>query len=467
MADERVRMELGQPNPRQREALLEKHKYIAFGGARGGGKSWFVDFKAVVMCMRYPGIKIMIVRKTYEELRRNHIDKLRQQVPQAAASYHDGKKEMRFCNGSTISFGYCACTRDLDRYQGLEVDVLFVDEATQFDFEVYTRLKACVRGVNDYPKRIYLTCNPGGVGHGWVKRLFVDRAFEAGEDAEEYAPMIQSLVTDNEALMKANPDYLKQLDSLPPKLKAAWRYGDWNVFEGQFFEEFVNNPEAEGNRWTHVIHPFPIPKGWRIYRSYDYGYAQPFSCGWWAVDHDGCYYRILEYYGWNGEPNVGAKIPANRQFAEIARIEREHPLLAGREITGVADPAIWGDGDGAPSTADIAAKYGIYFEKGRHNRINGWMQVHYRLAFNGDGYPMMYVFDTCEAFIRTIPLLVYDEHVPEDLDTHQEDHVADEVRYFCMLNPMAPPVYVKTKERVYSPLDVYDTDHINQGESLY
>lgn len=95
------------------------------------------------------------------------------------------------------------------------------------------------------------------------------------------------------------------------------------------------------------------------------------------------------------------------------------------------------------------------------------MQVHYRLAFNGDGYPMMYVFDTCEAFIRTIPLLVYDEHVPEDLDTHQEDHVADEVRYFCMLNPMAPPVYVKPKERVYSPLDVYDTDHINQGASMY
>ena len=100
--------------------------------------------------------------------------------------------------------------------------------------------------------------------------------FEEGEDAEEYAPMIQSLVTDNVALMRANPDYLKQLDSLPPKLKAAWRYGDWNVFEGQFFEEFVNNPEAEGNRWTHVIHPFAIPKGWRIYRSYDYGYQALF-----------------------------------------------------------------------------------------------------------------------------------------------------------------------------------------------
>ena len=133
----------------------------------------------------------------------------------------------------------------------------------------------------------------------------------------------------------------------------------------------------------------------------------------------------------------------------------------------MADPAIWGDGDGAPSTADIAAKYHVYFEKGRHDRINGWMQVHYRLAFNEDGYPMMYVFDNCAAFIRTIPLMVYDEHVPEDLDSSLEDHVADEVRYFCMLNPMAPPKYAKPKQRVYSPLDVYDTDHLNEGASLY
>lgn len=452
-----IELKMQRPNAKQMLFFKAVAKYIAFGGARGGGKSWAVRWKAILLALKYAGIKIMIVRRSYPELRTNHIDEMRKMLPREVARYNDSKKEMWFANGSVILFRYCEGEKDMERYQGTEVDVLFVDEATQLEEKVFQMLRACVRGVNNFPKRIYLTCNPGGRGHGWVKRLFVDRAFKEGEDPSEYAPLIQALVTDNKALMDMQPDYLKQLDALPGKLKAAWRYGDWNIFEGQFFEDFVDKPEHYLDRqWTHVIEPFTPPKSWKLYRSYDWGYAKPFSCGWWAVDHDGRLYRILEYYGCvKDSPNEGLKLTTAEQFDEIARIEREHPWLAGRTIEGVADPSIWSE-DGGVSTAEVAARKGVYFQPGDNKRIPGWMQVHYRLSFDGNGIPMMYVFKNCEAFIRTIPLLVYDEHKPEDLDTDGEDHCADEVRYMCMLNPINPPKAPAKPPKPYDPLDLED-----------
>ncbi len=444
------------PSATQWRFLQSEEKYLAFGGARGGGKSWCVRVKALTLALKYPGIKIMIVRRTYPELRANHILPMMQMVPPAVAKFNESKKELTFSGGSMILYRYCESDKDMVRYQGTEVDVLFIDEATQLTEEVFQMFKACVRGVNAFPKRIYLTCNPGGVGHGWVKRLFVDRVYKTGERAEDYE-FIQSKVTDNKALLKAQPEYIEQLMALPPKLRDAWLYGDWDIFEGQYFEEFRNAPNPE-RRMTHVIAPFDPPRSWPRYRSYDWGYSKPFSCGWWTVDPDGRYYRILELYGCTETANEGVKWTQERQFAEIARTEREHPWLKGLNVNGVADPAIWGDGKGTLSTADIAAKQGVYFEKGQNDRISGWMQMHYRLSFDSEGYPMLYVFEGCKAFIRTIPLLCYDDHIPEDLDTDGEDHVADECRYFCMTHPLAAPRAVLKKQKPYDPLDLERMD---------
>ena len=162
------------PNDRQKLFLLDTHKYIAFGGARGGGKSWAVRVKAVSLADNYPGIKIMIMRRTYPELLSNHIRPLRELLG-TRVPYNEQKKDFSFCNGSLIMLRSAANEGDMDKYQGTECDVLFIDEATQFTEEQYDRIKACVRGVNAFPKRVYLTCNPGGVGHTWVKRLFIDR----------------------------------------------------------------------------------------------------------------------------------------------------------------------------------------------------------------------------------------------------------------------------------------------------
>ncbi len=445
-----------QPNEKQRLFLLDRHKHIAFGGARGGGKSWAVRTKAKLLAFRYAGIRLLIVRRSYPELMNNHINILRNELA-GAAVYNDRDKILRFMNGSTVNFMYCDRDGDLDRIQGVEYDVIFIDEATQLSEYQMKSIAACVRGVNPFPKRVYYTCNPGGRGHGYIKRLFVDRRFKDGENPEDYS-FIQSLVSDNTALMKAQPDYVKQLEALPPKLREAWLYGKWDIFDGQFFEDFVIGNEMEKSelRFTHVIKPFDISRGeargWKLYRSYDFGYNRPFSCAWWAVDYDGVIYRILELYGCTSTPNEGVRWTPEKQFEEISRMEREHPWLKGRDIQGVADPSIW-DASRGESVADTAARYGVYFTPGDNKRIAGWMQCHYRLQFDSEGYPRMYVFENCRAFIRTVPLLTFSASNPEDLDTSGEDHAANEWRYFCMDRPIRP--IVREEKRIISdPLNM-------------
>ena len=410
------------------------------------------------MALRYPGIKILIVRRTYPELKRNHIRTLRQEL-KGIAKYNETDKTLTFPNGSIISFMYCKNDADCENLQGAEFEIIFFDEATQLsEYQMTTIGKACNRAPNTYPKRIYYTCNPGGQGHSYIKRLFIDKQYDQSkkEKPENYQ-FIQSLVTDNYILMQTQPEYVEQLESLPEHQRKAWLYGDWNIFEGQYFEEFRVTPDiakcTESNidpdtalkqrRWTHVIKPFNIPDDWTIYRSFDWGYSKPFSCGWWAVDHDGTLYRILEFYGCKkNEPNTGLKMPPDKVFAEIHKIETEHQWLRGKRIIGIADPAIWSKERGV-SIYEMAVAQGVYFTKGDNKRVPGWTQVHYRLSFNDSGFPRLYVFENCRDFTRTIPLLMYDEHKVEDLDTEGEDHIADETRYMCQSKPIKP---VKPKE---------------------
>lgn len=445
-------LDLGRAQPKQTLFLKDKHRHIAYGGARGGGKSWAVRTKSKLLAFRYPGIKILIVRKTYKELQNNHIEQLTAELA-GFAKYNRSDKMFRFPNGSTISFGYCANEGDLGQYQGAEYDVVFIDEAGQLQESWIRKINLCVRGTNGFPKRTYYTLNPGGPGHAYFKRVFVDRNFNPDEDPNDYF-FIQAKVEDNKALMDTQPDYLRELENLPPTLRAAWKDGRWDVYEGQFFEEFRDDPEHyQDRRWTHVIEPFEIPDGWTICRSYDFGYGKPFSCAWWAVDYDGTIYRIMELYGCTRTPNEGVKWTPDKQFEEIHKTEMQHPWLKGKTIIGVADPAIW-DASRGESVADTAARYGVFFTPGDNERIAGWMQCHYRLQFDEDGYPRMYVFNTCRAFIRTIPLLIYDEHRAEDLDTTMEDHVADEWRYFCMSRPIKPIRAVKEQRILFDPLDM-------------
>ena len=278
-----INVNLPVPSEKQRLFLLDKHKNVGFGGSRGGGKSFAVRIKAISACLAYNGLTCTIVRKTYPELTANHIEPICNMLKvgssDAVATYNKSEKELRFVNGSKILFRYCNNEQDAARFQGTETDLMFLDEATQLTEMQMRKLTACVRGTNGFPKRIYYTCNPGGVSHGYIKRIFIDKKYEEGEDADSYS-FIQSSVFDNKALLNANPDYLKQLEALPPKLRDAWLYGRWDVFQGAYFEEFRDSPDVDlchtagietdqaliERRYTHVIEPFDIPKDWKIRR---------------------------------------------------------------------------------------------------------------------------------------------------------------------------------------------------------
>ena len=403
--------------------------------------------------MKYAGIRILIVRRTYPELINNHINILRKELL-GIAKYNDKDKVLKFFNGSTINFTYCDNDKDLDRLQGVEYDVIFLDEATQLSEYQMKTITACLRGVNVFPKRVYYTCNPGGQGHGYIKRIFIDKRYEEGENPEDYY-FIQSLVTDNKVLMESQPDYIKQLEALPSKLRKAWLDGDWNVYEGQVFEDFYDRPEHyEDRQWTHVIKPFDIPDHWTIYRGFDWGYNKPSSVGWFAVSPEDVIYHILELYTCSKTPNEGLKWTPPQLFAEVHRIETEHPWLRGKKIIGIADPAIW-DAETGESIAETAAKHQVFFSKGDHKRIAGLMQCHYRLTFDENGYPLFYVFNNCKNFIRTIPLLQYDEHKVEDIDTSQEDHIYDMWRYVLMSRVIKPRIAPKPDKFNESTLHLF------------
>lgn len=441
-----MQIDLGHPNAKQDAFLRDGHKHVGFGGARGGGKSWAIRAKATILATSHAGISILIIRKTYPELFANHIKPFKQLLHIGVSGnpikYNESNKIIRFPSGSEIRFGYCNHESDVDRYQGTECDILFLDEATQLSEDQIKALVACVRGANAFPKRIYYTCNPGGKGHGYIKRLFIDKEYLDGEYPEEYS-FIQSRVYDNAALMESNPDYVRQLEALPEAKRKAWLDGDWDSFIGQVFTEWRNDTSHYEDRlWTHVIEDFEIPPDWRIYRGFDWGYSKPFSVGWFAIDHSGRIYRFKEWYGCTRQPNTGIELTVTEVAAKIAEIERTDPQLKGRRIAGIADPAIWGSTTGE-SIAGMMERCGVFFNKGDHTRLAGLMQFHYRLAFDAYGMPMFYCFRSCKQFIRTIPLLLYDDKHVEDIDTSLEDHIYDETRYVFMDHPLNPRKNIK------------------------
>lgn len=427
----------------------ETTRNLCYGGARGGGKSFVVRVKAIVLAYKYPGITQLIVRRTLDELRNNHIIPLMAMLG-TSVRYVKSEKTIYFPNGSKILLGYFDSDADEGRYRGLENDVIYIEEATLLKQEWIQVLTATVRGTNAFPKQVCWTTNPGGPSHQYIKRLFVDKVYEPTEDPEDYA-FIQALVTDNRALLKADPNYYKTLLALPYKLRRAWLYGDWSVMEGMYFEDFVDRPEFyREQRWTHVIpaEGFRVPPHWKIYGAFDWGYNKPFAALYFAVSQDDVVYLIAEYYGVKRvqgmvQPDEGVRWTREKVFSELQRFEREHPLLRGRQITyRVADPAIW-DAQYGESTAEVAAKYGLPYIKGDHSRVPGWLQCHYRLQFDEEGYPRFYALDSNRDFIRTIQTLVYDEHDPEDLDSKGEDHAADAWRYFLMSRPCKPIIVEK------------------------
>ncbi len=408
-----VSIALGKPQPKQKEFMLATAKYVAFGGARGGGKSWSVREKAKRLALKWAGIKILIIRKTYTDLRDNHILPLRADLPSALATFKEVDKAFCFKNGSRIKCSYFATDADALQYQGQEYDVIFLEEATQFTELVFNVLKACLRGANDFPKRMYLTCNPDGVGFLWVKRLFVSREYLEGENPDDFL-FIQSLVDDNKILMEKDPDYVKQLDSLPEEMRKRWRYGSWDVAEGQYFGEF--------RRDMHTVEPFVIPREWRRYIAIDYG-LDMLAAYWVAVDSvRNCYvYKEL------CESNLPISTAAERIRSYTGEDEEIYATLA--------PPDLWNRSqETGKSKALLFYEAGLSLTKSNNDREAGWLAIKELLKTDENGECRLRIFRNCTKLIRHLPELQRDPRKPTDTlnEPHEITHSPDALRYFAI-----------------------------------
>ncbi len=402
----------GVPNEKQKAFFASRARFTAYGGARGGGKSWALRRKLVAMCLRYEGIRCLIIRRTYEELKANHIMPFLKEYG-ALISYSDSDKSLSFSNGSRIFFGYCSCDRDVLRYQGQEYDVIGIDEATQLSEYQFSIFKACLRGVGEYPRRMYLTCNPGGIGHAWVKRLFVDRRFRAGEDPDDYL-FIPAQVFDNQILCKADPDYVRSLESLPAKLRDAWLYGRWDVFEGQFFPEFDPN--------VHVCKPADIPSEVKYFMAFDYGFDM-LAAYLLGVDAQGVIYCIGESCESGLILSEAAERIARLAFGVRVEYAAASPdLWNRRQDSGRSGFEIMQNVSGVPPMIPADDR-----------RIAGWRVLREYLG-GREGKPKLYIASCCTELIRCLPALLCDTARAEDASSepHSVTHAPEALRYAVM-----------------------------------
>lgn len=422
-----------QPNPKQYQFLTAENRYVCYGGARGGGKTWSTIAKSIMLSLKNPGIRILVMRRKFTQLEDMIIGPTCRLIPPELGDYTAQTYTLFFYNGSTIKYGHLNDKRALDDYQGKEYDIVFIDEATQFTEEEFRTLGACLRGTNDFPKRFYLTCNPGGIGHQWVKRLFIDRNFkrdfehpENDENPDDYL-FIPATVYDNKIMLEKSPDYVKQLNMLPERIRKAHRDGDWNALGGQFFEEFRHE--------LHTIDAFRIPDEWARYRAIDYG-LDMFACLWIAVDFDGRASVYREY-------QMGKDLDGGRGLlvSEAAEKMKELTLPGERIAFTIAPPDLWStQKDTGRTMAEVFFANDISLVKANNKRDQGWLMLKEYLKPDIHGRPMLRIIRDCKQLIENLPMLQASEDKPNDCETepHNITHICDALRYFVQFRTLSP-----------------------------
>ena len=402
----------GIPNERQKEFFASRARFTAYGGARGGGKSWALRRKLIAMCLRYNGLSCLLIRRTLPELKSNHVIPFLREYD-GMITYNESERAIILPNESRIYLGYCATDKDVLRYQGQEYDVIAIDEATQLSEFRFSVLKACLRGSNDFPRRMYLTCNPGGIGHSWVKRLFVDRDFRSGEDPSEYE-FIPAMVYDNPILLDADPQYLSSLKSLPPRLRDAWLYGRWDVFDGQFFPEFDAS--------IHVCETKDIPERLTKFVALDYG-LDMLAALLVGIDTSGNIWILREI------------CESGLTLSEAAR--RVSLLSDGERIDfAVCSPDLWNrrQDSGKSGFEIMQCVRGMPpMHPADDRRIAGWRILREYLSAKG-GHPYLRIASACKNLIESLPALLCDSKRVEDASStpHKITHSPEALRYAVM-----------------------------------
>ncbi|HYE20106.1 MAG TPA: phage terminase large subunit [Tepidisphaeraceae bacterium] len=416
----------GSPQPAQEPFFCAKGRHIAYGGARGGGKSWAMRRKFVLLALHYPGLKLMLLRRTLPELRENHILPLLGELSRFCR-YSDDQKAFIFPNGSRLKLGYCDAERDVYQYQGQEYDVIGFEEATHFTQPMVEFILTCNRSTRrDLSPRAYYTANPGNVGHAWFKRLFIDRDFTETERPGDYH-FFKARIYDNPALLEADPGYLRTLQNLPDDLRRAHLEGDWDVFAGQVFKEF--------RREIHVCDPFPIPAHWRRWISNDPGYNDLATWYWHAADEAGQVYTYREYTISKDTERREGDATAWMQARRVNELCGDEPIdfiVSGFDVTRQT-------GSSAMSFSDHYVEAGLQKpippQVGNdRSKFSRRMIVHEFLrpytVPASDTEPArttakVQIFSTCRELVRTLPLLVYDEKDTDQIAPSRDDHSYD------------------------------------------
>lgn len=385
--------------------------------------------------MKYPCSKQLILRRTLPELEKSLIRVSLGLFDPSIYKYNAAKHTGTFTNGSIIDFGYCDRENDVYKYQSAEYDVIRFDELTHFTEDMYIYLMSRIRGTNSYPKQIKSSTNPGGVGHSWVKERFIDCCGEGiFQDENGTRQFIPAKVSDNSFLMNNDKGYINRLNRLGEKDRRALLYGDWDIFDGQYFSEF--------RRSIHVVKPFSIPKHWKKYFTMDYG-LDMFAGYFIAVDTHGRAYVYKEIYKPNLIISASAKEILAAEEKDISLYYAPPDLYNRRQDTG-------------KSVAEIFAEYGILLAKSENSRVQGWYNLKEWLTpfkdESGKVTASLVIFENCTNLIRTLPALTFDKTNPNDVAVHPHEitHAPDAIRYFVSGRPSpALPQAAEEEENSY------------------
>lgn len=413
-----VRIQL-QPKQNKFMKVVEKTPVTLYGGAKGGGKSKGLRDILLWRRIQYPGTHAGLFRRTYKELEGNHIRPLFKEYPALREFWNESKKLLTFHNGSTLEFCHCENETDTDLYQGREFEDLGIEEAGQWTEAMFRKLHGSNRSSRaGFKPRCLLTANPGGIGHAWLKRLFIEKRFTPIERPEDYS-FVQALVTDNEALMANDPDYVHRLEAEPNEaLRRAYRFGDWDIFAGQFFTEL--------RRDIHFIKPFDIPKRWNKFGSYDFGFNHPGAFGWFATDEDGNTYLYREF--------IRAQLRVDQFAREIKKfgdIEELYPIVGGHDCWTKKN--VMNDSS-PPTIAEEFQNHGIMLKRAVIDRVQGASQLRKYLAWQErpNNKPRFYIFDNCPISFDCLSRMQTDLNRVEDvakIDAHEGDPMTGDDAY--------------------------------------
>lgn len=416
------------PHKRQEEALKRIEFEILYGGARGGGKTdaglvWLTDH------ISNPRYRALVIRKNADDLS-DWVDRATRMYSLLGAKVAYRPAEITFPSGAIIKTGHLKDDQAYTKYQGHEYQRILIEELTQVpDEKRYLQLLASCRStVSGIKPQVFNTTNPGGVGHGWVKRRFIDITIPntpyRDPTSNRTRIYIPARIDDNPTLLEADPDYINFLESLKNtdvELWKAWRLGDWDTFAGQFFKEF--------RRDLHVCKPFMPNKQNVIVGGMDWGRTAPFATlltELIPMSIEGTkFYRaktFLEVYGTDKTP---------KEWAEVIKDRLKGASLVVDDISWIqGDPAMFTKGqDNSISIADQFMQSDIRIKPASNDRVGGWENLHNWLSIAPDGLPYWQIAENCVNLIRTLPELVHDDNRVEDVNTDSEDHAPDAVRY--------------------------------------